>query len=62
MTRFREEVYAAPWYKAKVAGRTRRPESAITADERARRKVYFEKPPSVREAIRKAQKAQLRMF
>jgi len=60
MTRFREEVYAARWYKA-FARRERDSKSAPAVDPWASRAQYLQKPLSVRKAIAKAQKAQGRL-
>jgi len=61
MTRFREEVYAARWYKALVR-RTNRAEAASEANSGASRSQYFQKPLSVRKAIEKGKKAQRRLM
>ncbi len=53
MTRFREEIYAAAWYKAAV--RKSRAVADFQGDAGARGSQYFQKSLSVRKAIRKAQ-------
>jgi len=60
MTRFREEVYAARWYKA-LARREGRPQAAPDADTWASRAQHVQKPLSLRKKIRKAQTAQSRL-
>jgi len=59
MTRYREEVYESKAYKAAV--RKVRPSCDLEGNSGARRAEYFKKPLKVREAIRKAQKAQGRL-
>ena len=62
MSRFREEHYATrAWKKAFAAG-TLNKKVAAAQDGRKSRAQYFQKPLSVRKAIRQAQKAQIRMF
>jgi len=62
MTRFLEEHYATrAWKKAFAAGTLNTARSS-ESDPRTSRAQHFQKPLSVRKAIKKAQKAQLRMF
>jgi len=61
MTRFREEHYATRAHKAFTRGK-RDSAAAAKADRGTRRTQYFQKPLSVRKAIRAAQATQLRMW
>ena len=57
MTRFREEYYETRAYKAATARRKAGERSLVAFNERESREEHFKKPPAVRQAILKAQKA-----